>query len=107
LTQAADSPAAQTGRMFVEQRADPREPLALPLQLSGGQTAVTRDISASGMYLEVEGLHDIAGPVLFEMHVTDAGMKFTAEGRIVRVEHRHGRTGIALKLVTPRLELLE
>ena len=40
--------------MFTEHRVDPREPLALPLKM-GEHTAVTRDISASGMYLEMNG----------------------------------------------------
>jgi hypothetical protein len=28
-------------------------------------------------------------------------------GRIVRVEHRFGVTGVAVKLISPRLELLD
>jgi hypothetical protein len=35
--------------MFIEQRVEPRETLALPLNLGDGHAAVTRDISASGM----------------------------------------------------------
>ena len=38
------------------------------------------------------------------MHLADARMKFTAEGDIVRIEHRAGVTGVAVKLRTPRLE---
>jgi hypothetical protein len=30
-----------------------------------------------------------------------------AVGRIVRVEHRFGVTGVAVKLISPRLELLD
>ena len=91
--------------MFEEHRTDPREPLALPLRLGDGSSAVTRDISASGMYLEIAGEHELSGLVVFEMHLTHARMKFTAEGEIVRVEHKDGNTGIAVKLRTPRLEL--
>jgi hypothetical protein len=91
--------------MFEEHRAEPRESLALPLKLGDGCSAVTRDISASGMYLEIAGEHEMTGLVVFEMHLTHARMKFTAEGEIVRVEHKAGHTGIAVKLRTPRLEL--
>ena len=91
--------------MFVEQRTEPREILSLPLKLGDGSSAVTHDISASGMYLEMAGRHDLRGLVVFEMHLTHARMKFTAEGEIVRVDHRAGTTGIAVKLRAPRLEL--
>lgn len=92
--------------MFIEQRVEPREQLALPLKLGDGLQAVTRDISASGMYIEIAGLHTMTGPVMFEMHLADVHMKFTAEGEIVRIEHREGNTGVAVKLRAPRLEPL-
>jgi hypothetical protein len=94
--------------MFKEQRTEPRESLALPLKLGDGSAAVTRDISASGMYLEIDGKHQIEGAVIFEMHLAAARIKFTAEGEIVRLEHKHdGSTGVAVRLVSPKLEPLE
>lgn len=92
--------------MFTEQRVEPRETLALPLKLEDGCSAVTRDISASGMYLEIAGLHALRGLVVFEMHLADARMRFVAEGEVVRVEHHDGNTGLAVKLRSPRLEPL-
>lgn len=93
--------------MFVEHRAEPRESVALPLKLGDGSSAVTRDISPSGMYLEVRGEQQIGGTVFFEMSLEDVRMKFSAEGQIVRLEHRHGVTGIALRLRSPKLEPLD
>jgi PilZ domain-containing protein len=93
--------------MFKEQRAEPRERLALPLRLRDGSHAVTRDISASGLYFEMEGDHDVDGLLDFEMELPDLRMKFTAVGQIVRVEHRFGVTGVAVKLMSPRLEPIE
>jgi PilZ domain len=92
---------------FEEHRLDPREPLALPLQLGGGVVAMTRDISASGLYFQVEGQHDMRGPVDFELQLPEARMKFTSVGEVVRVEHAAGRTGVALRLLSPRLEWVE
>jgi hypothetical protein len=92
--------------MFIEQRNEIREPVALPLRLGDGISAVTRDISPSGMYLEIRGDAEIGAKLFFEMDLADARMKFTAEGHVVRLEHRDGRTGIAVKLVSPRLEPL-
>jgi hypothetical protein len=97
---------AHTARMFQEQRRDPRELLALPLQLACGAQATTRDISATGLFFEMEGCHAMQGPLQFELQLAQFGMKFTAAGEIVRIEHREGRTGVAVRLVDPRLDVL-
>lgn len=89
--------------MFNEQRLDPRERLALPLQLRDGSVALTRDISARGLFFEIEGQHDMVGLVDFDMHLTQARMRFTAVGEIVRLQYRNGRTGVAVRLLSPRL----
>jgi hypothetical protein len=93
--------------MFLEQRSEPREALALPVKLADGAQALTRDISASGMYLEIPGAHEVLEPLHFEMDIEQPRMRFTAEGHIVRIEHHDGNTGIAVKLVSPRLDLLD
>jgi hypothetical protein len=92
--------------MFIEQRMEPREALALPLELGAGYAAVTRDISPSGMYFELRGWHHLSGTVVFEMHLTDSHLKFTAEGVVVRIEHARGKTGIAVRLLSPKLDSL-
>ncbi len=92
--------------MFEEHRIEPRESLSIPLRLGDGSTALTRDISASGMYFEVVGPCALAGPVVFEMQIAEIGMKFTAEGEIVRVERHNGTTGFAIRLRQPRFESL-
>lgn len=91
--------------MFIEHRVDAREPLALPLKM-GDHAAVTRDISASGMYFEMRGCHDLGGPVMFEMDLADAHIRFSAEGEIVRIEHTDGKTGIAVRLLSAHLQPL-
>jgi hypothetical protein len=107
-THARRTAAAQTSHMFEEQRHEPRETLALPVKLTGGARAVTRDISPSGMYLEIRGNPgELDGALFFEMHLDEAKMKFTSEGRIVRVDQHEGFTGIAVKLVSPKLEALD
>jgi hypothetical protein len=93
--------------MFLEQRCEPRETLVLPVRLAGGAQALTRDISPSGMYLELQGSHEVVGPLFFEMQIDQPRMKFTAEGRVVRVEHHDGNTGIAVMLLSPRLDMLD
>jgi hypothetical protein len=91
---------------FKEQRVEPRERLAMPLRLRDGSHSLTRDISVSGLYFEIDGQHHLAGIVDFEMQLHDVGMKFIALGEIVRLEYQAGRTGVAVRLVAPRLEPL-
>ena len=85
----------------------PRERLELPLRLRDGSCAVTRDISATGLFFEMEGLHLLGGLVDFELHLVEARVKFTSSGEIVRLEHKDGRTGVAVRLLAPRLEAVE
>jgi hypothetical protein len=107
-THARGTARAQTPRMFEEHRREPRESLALPVKMTGDVHAITRDISPSGMYLEIRGNPgELEGALFFEMHLEEAKMKFTSEGRIVRVEQHDGFTGIAVKLVSPKLEALD
>ena len=41
-----------TCAMSPDHRIDPREAVSLPVQLDGGSVGMTRDISASGVFLE-------------------------------------------------------
>jgi hypothetical protein len=93
--------------MFRERRLEPREPVALPLKLADGCSAITRDISPSGMYLRILGERTIEGIVYFEMDLAEAQMRFSAEAQIVRIERKDGHTGIAVRLISPRLEILD
>lgn len=92
--------------MFEEHRVEPRERLALPIVLADGSHAMTRDISPTGLFFEMEGERAMSGLVDFEMYLMEAGMKFTSVGEIVRVEHHDGKTGVAVRLLAPRLELI-
>ncbi len=78
----------------------------MPVRLGDGSAAVTRDISASGMFIEIKGECAITGPVVFEMQLAELGVKFTAEGEIVRVERHDDTTGFAVRLIHPKLEPL-
>lgn len=89
--------------MFDEHRTESREALALPLQLGDGLEGITRDISPSGLYLEIPGTHWLQGPVVFELQLEGARVKVSAEGDILRVEHRGGTTGVAVRLRDPQL----
>lgn len=89
--------------MFLEQREDPRHAVELPLKLGDGSEAVARNISASGMYIEIRGDRPANGTIFVELDVPDTGMRLSASGHIVRLEHREGVTGIAVRLESPQL----
>jgi hypothetical protein len=93
--------------MSDDQRAEPRERLALPLKLSDGRHALTRDVSANGLYFEVEGPYLLGRLVDFELQLPRARMKFTATAELVRIDKRGDRTGVAVKLLRPRLQTLD
>ena len=96
-----------TASAFEEQRSDPRERLALPLKVGVAGQATTRNISATGLFFEIDGEHIVHGTLDFELQLPEARMKFTSIGQVVRIEHSGGKTGIAVRLLSPRLEYVD
>jgi hypothetical protein len=94
----------ETPEMFTEHRHDPRQSIELPIRLSDGSEGVVRNISPSGMYLEVRGDRPGEGTVCVEMEVPGERMTFRGLGRIVRMDHRDGVTGIAVRFDDAKLQ---
>lgn len=92
-----------------EHRLEPREPVNLPLQLGGGVSAITRDVSASGLFFETDSEQRVGGLVSLEIDLDTPGgpMKLKAQGQIVRIKSHGGRTGVGVKLLNSRLEPVE
>lgn len=90
-------------------RTEPREQVTLSLQLTDGSKGVTRDISASGLYFETDSEQQVGGLIDFEIELDAPGgpMNFKAQGQIVRIEPRGGRTGAGVKLLAYRLVPVE
>lgn len=91
--------------MFEEHRREPRQPVDLPLRLDGGTEGVARNISPSGIYIEILGREPNGTTIVVEMNVPGEGMTFRGRGKIVRMDHRDERTGIAVRLDDAKLEL--
>jgi hypothetical protein len=89
--------------MFAELRRDPRTHLTLPIRLADGQVAVATNISPSGMYMLSEGEHQVGERLSFEMDLQTAGMRFSAQAQVVRLDSRGGATGVALRLRDAKL----
>lgn len=95
--------------MFKEHRIEPRERIALPLNLGNGAQGMTRDISASGLFFETDREQRVGSLIDFEIEFDRLGglMKFKAQGEIVRIEPRGDKAGAALKFLITRLEPVE
>ncbi len=89
-----------------EYRTEAREQIRLALQTFDGVKAVTRDISASGLFFETDTMQRIGGRIDFEIDLaTPAGpIKFKAQGEIVRIESKAGKAGVGVKFLNSRLE---
>ncbi|WP_342130764.1 PilZ domain-containing protein [Hydrogenophaga sp. OTU3427] len=92
--------------MRADQRSEPREPVSLPVTSGQGGLGVTRDISASGLFLQTDGLQVMGSLIELEIALDTPGgpMKLCATGEVVRVEVKDGKTGVGLKFVASRLE---
>ncbi|MGZ5181068.1 MAG: PilZ domain-containing protein [Ramlibacter sp.] len=92
--------------MRTERRVHPREALSLTIRLGDGSQAVTRDVSACGMYFTMPADTEVEGWLHVELEVPGAGLKFSAAGEVVRVERSPDGNGVALRLHGPRLTSL-
>jgi hypothetical protein len=91
--------------MFDEHRREPRLDIDLPLKLGDGAQAIARNISPSGMYIELRGNRTPDGTIRVEMEVPGERMTFRGQGKIVRMDHGDDVTGIAVHFDDAQLQL--
>jgi hypothetical protein len=89
-----------------ENRIEARDQVSLPLKFDGGLSAVTRDISASGLFFETDSEQRVGNLIDVEIDLdTPSGpIKFKAQGKIVRIEANGHRIGVGVELLNSRLE---
>ena len=101
---AGEAAAAQNFQMTPERRASARDPLTLQFTLEDGSAAVTRDISAHGLYFFMAAGAHLEPWFAFDYTMPEAGLRFTAAGEVVRTEPApDGQTGVAIRWHAPRL----
>jgi hypothetical protein len=85
-----------------EQRRDRRVPAALPVKV-GRAAGVTRDVSASGMFLETDASYAVGSTVNLMLNLDTPWGKvmFNCRGRIVRREAHDHRMGVAVQFIDP------
>jgi len=90
--------------MHEERREYAREDLALPMTLADGAGAMTRNLSAAGLYFVMSTSGTPLEPrVQVEFDLPGTQLRFTAEGEVVRVVPQAAGTGVALRLHGARL----
>ncbi len=95
--------------MSSDNRSSTRETVELPARLKDGREGWTKNISATGVLMELDGNTALDSEVDFEIHLeTSVGpLKLVARGKVVRVQPNGNRKGIAVQLLTSRLEPAE
>lgn len=85
-----------------DQRAAARFDSALPVELDGSDGR-TRNISQSGVYFETDLPREVGELVHFtvEFHLHGQRHRLSCEGKVVRVDAKEGRIGVAAHLVAP------
>lgn len=85
-------------REKAEKRRVERVKAALPVAVEG-LPAISRDLSASGIFLETDAGYALGSPVSMALDLDTPWGKviFRCQGRIVRVEHRDDKVGVAVR----------
>ncbi|MDH3411717.1 MAG: PilZ domain-containing protein, partial [Gammaproteobacteria bacterium] len=88
-----------------EERKDKRIDVALPVFLENA-TGVTRDVSASGVFLWISGMYAYGESISFSMGRKTESGKFMLKcrGDIVRTEWRDDTVGVAVRLIKTAME---
>lgn len=96
-------------RQREEQRREVRVPTALKVKLDDERTGTARDVSASGIYLEMEGAVAQGTRISFKINFDTPGgtLVLSCEGEVVRVERKDARLGVGVKILDSRLQPAE
>ena len=92
--------------MSASKRKEERVEEELPVRV-GWVRGTTRDISATGVFFETDTAYAAGSEINFSIETSDAlGRKvmLKCRGRIVRVEDRGGKIGVAAEIIESRLE---
>jgi hypothetical protein len=86
-------------------RSEERVPAALPVHLDRA-TGVSRDVSASGVFFETDVNYAEGSVISFSIEVEgpEGKMMLKCQGKIVRVERRDGKVGVAARIMESKLE---
>ncbi|WP_255539262.1 PilZ domain-containing protein [Polynucleobacter sp. 71A-WALBACH] len=95
-------------RKNISRERSPRVKASFPMTVADGGTGVTKDISATGIYFEVNSKQEEGNVISFWVELDTPGgkLKLVCEGEIVRVEEDGGKTRVATKIISQEIEAL-
>ena len=92
--------------MNFDRRSEVRERVKLAVSLPGGEAGLTRDVSASGLFVEFDGRLETGSTIALCIALSDGDrpMWLKAHGLVIRVEPRGTRSGVGVRIVSSTLE---
>ena len=89
----------------INKRRDERVCRSLPVKL-GDATGITLDVSARGIFFETDASFSLGNSINFTVELDAPGgmMVLKCSGKIVRIEPRDTRQGVAVKILESTLE---
>jgi len=77
----------------------------LPVSVNG-ITGVTRDISATGVFFEIDEKYSAGSKIQFELQLDTPGgpLRLVCNGEVVRVVTKDGRSGVAARIISQSIE---
>lgn len=86
-------------------RRDERISTSFPVTVNGS-AGKTRDISASGIFFEVDEDTKLGSKIQFSVQLDTPGgiLKLVCEGEVIRLEKRDGKLGVAAKILSQEME---
>ena len=86
----------------------PRVKASFPLTVSDGTKGITKDISATGIYLDLDTTQEPGSIISFwvELDTPGAKMKLVCQAKVVRVEEEDGKTKLGTKIISQELQAL-
>ena len=103
----------ENGPGITERRQASRIRVELPAEVmlpdqSETRSGLTRDVSVSGMFYETEHALPLGAPIRvvlpLERGLPELPLRVLCEGRVVRVESREGKAGVAVAFTSYRFE---
>src|SRR5678815_5927829 len=93
-------------RLGMEKRREERMSVTRPVKLDRA-AGVTRNISTSGVFFEADVDYAVGSKIIFAIELDGSQgekLELRSRGEIVRIEHRTGKVGVAVKILASKLE---
>ena len=98
---------AMSRRLAMDKRGEERMSVTRPVVLAR-ESGVTRNISTSGVFFETNADYAVGSKIIFAIELDGPqgeNLELRSRGEIVRIEHRAGKVGMAVKIDASKLEL--